>query len=93
MKNMPPHTFAPIHTCHYTMVNNETACLSGRIILNYEYSHLLQLATIAIVYALITTELFTHFTNYLHANRNTNYKLTEMYFVMDLLATDVLTKK
>ena len=71
MKNMPPHTFAPIHTCHYTMANNETACLSGRI-LNYEYSHLLQLATIAIVYALITTELFTHFTNYLHANRNTN---------------------
>ena len=55
MKNMPPHTFAPMHTCHYTMANIETACLSGRIF-NYEYSHLLQLATIAIVYALITTE-------------------------------------
>ena len=81
-------------TTALTMVNNETACRSGRIILNYEYSHLLQLATIAIVYALITTELFTHFTNYFHTNRNTNYKLTEMYFEMVLLATEhVLTKK
>ena len=53
------------------MVNNETACLSGRIILNYEYSHLLQLATIAIVYALMHLQL-----NYLHTLQ-TIYTLTE----------------
>ena len=38
-KSLALHTFAPIHTCHYTMANNETASLSGRI-LNCEYSHL-----------------------------------------------------